>query len=83
MKIKACYQTFQGTPVEIVEQLRELLLDKASAPDVESYIGHIKRTYKMFTDTDMLLPDGATDVRIREMFGYMEGLGILEVLPDA
>lgn len=68
--------------MEIVEELRGLLFDNRIAPDVESYIRHIQQAYELIIGEKMELRDGPLDTRIRDMFAYMESIGILEVLED-
>lgn len=81
MKIKANGTVFEGAPQEIVEQLRELLLNPEEAPDAAGYVAHIKSVYEMIVGEEMLL-EGDLDQQIEDMFLYLEYIGILEVLED-
>lgn len=83
MKIIACDKTFEGSPREIIESLRELPLDIADIPDAEAYIRHIQRTYKMAYGKEMVLPDFDLDGRIRAMFAILEDAGLMEVVEYA
>lgn len=79
MKITAYGRTFEGSPQEIIESLRDLLLDAAYISDAEAYIRHIQRTYKMAYGKEMALPKTGLDGRIRAMFAILEDAGLMEV----
>lgn len=81
MKIKACNKIYEGSPQEIVGQLRELLLNPDEAPDTESYVEHIKSIYLLIIGEEMLL-EGNLDQQIEDMFHYLEYIGIMEILED-
>lgn len=82
MRICIDERTFEGTPQDIVEDLRELLLDPDIAPDNEAYIEHIKRSYERITGEEMLLPETGIDERIRAMFRELDAMGFMEVLDE-
>lgn len=80
MKICVYDRTFEGSPMEIVESLRQLLFNITDIPDAEAYIRHIKRTYQMAYNREMILPNVDLDGRIRAMFAILEEAELAEVL---
>lgn len=82
MKICINEKTFDGSPKQIVEALRGLLLDPSIAPTNEAYVLHIKKAYEFITGEQMKLPDADLDKRIRAMFRELGAMGFMEVLSD-
>ena len=83
MKICIDERAYQGSAVEIMEQLRQQTFDPTEYPDIESYIHQLRSNFIRATDLDCPLPDGDAEEQAQAMFAHLARAGALEVLEDA
>ena len=57
MKIRIDERTYEGTGVEIMDQLRQETFDPTEYPDTESYIWQLRSNFMRATDLECDLPD--------------------------
>ena len=82
MKIQIEDRTYEGTAVEIMEELRKLNSVLEEYPDTESYIRQLQRNFIRSTEMDCPLPNGDTEKRARAMFAHLAKVDALEILDD-
>ena len=82
MKIRIDERTYEGTAVEILDQLRLASFDPAEFPDAESYLWQLRSNFIRATDLDCPLPNGSLEQQARAMFALLAKAGALEVLED-
>ena len=82
MRIQIEDRTYEGTAVEIMEELRKLNSVLEEYPDTESYIRQLQRNFIRSAEMDCPLPKGDTEKRARAMFAHFASVDALEILDD-
>ena len=82
MKIRIDERPFEGSAVEILDQLRLASFDPAEFPDAESYLWQLRSNFMRATDLDCALPDSGLERQARAMFALLAKAGAMEVLDD-
>ena len=82
MKIKIDERTYEGSGMEILDQLRLASFDPIEFPDAESYLWQLRSNFMRATDLDCTLPDSGLERQARAMFALLEKAGAMEVLED-
>ena len=82
MKIQIEDRTYEGTAVEIMEELRKLNSVLEEYPDTESYIRQLQRNFIRSTSRDCRLPNRDTEKMARAMFAHLAKVDALEILDD-
>ena len=82
MKIRVDERTYEGSAVEILDQLRLASFDPAEFPDAESYLWQLRSNFMRATDLDCALPDSGLERQARAMFALLAKAGAMEVLDD-
>ena len=82
MKLRIDERTYEGSGVEILEQLRLASFDPAEFPDAESYLWQLRSNFMRATDLECPLPDGSLERQAKAMFALLAKAGALEVLED-
>ncbi len=82
MKIRIDERPYEGTAVEILDQLRLASFDPAEFPDAESYLWQLRSNFMRATDLDCALPGSGLERQARAMFALLEKAGAMEVLDD-
>ena len=80
MKLRINDHIHEGTALEIVEQLYELLQDSAEFPDIESYIWQMHANFVRSTGIDFDLPEGDLEEQACALLSAFAKAGALEVL---
>lgn len=82
MKLRIDERTYEGSGVEILEQLRLASFDPTEFPDAESYLWQLRSNFMRATDLECPLPDGSLERQAKAMFALLAKVGALEVLED-
>ena len=82
MKIRIDERTYEGSAVEVLDQLRLASFDPAEFPDAESYLWQLRSNFMRATDLDCALPDSGLERRARAMSALLAKAGAMEVLDD-
>ena len=82
MKIRIDERTYEGSGVEILDQLRLASFDPAEFPDAESYLWQLRSNFMRATDLDCVLPDSGLERQARAMFALLAKAGAMEVLDN-
>lgn len=82
MKIRIDENTYEGSGMEIMEQLRQQTFDPAEYPDTESYICQLQSNFIRATDLDCALPEGDVERQARAMFAHLAKAGALMILEE-
>jgi len=82
MKLRIEETEYEGTGVEIMDQLRLAAFDPTEYPDTESYIWQLRANYIRMTDRDCVLPDHGEEEQAQAMFAALAGIGALEILEE-
>lgn len=82
MKLRIDERTYEGSGVEILEQLRLVSFDPTEFPDAESYLWQLRSNFMRATDLECPLPEGSLERQARAMFALLAKAGALEVLED-
>ena len=82
MKIRIDERTYEGSGVEILDQLRLASFDPAEFPDTESYLWQLRSNFMRATDLDCALLGSGLERQARAMFALLEKAGAMEVLDD-
>lgn len=80
MKIMIDETIFQGTPVDILEQLRLLTFDSAEFSTTDAYIRFLQYAVRRMTGKPCPLPEGDTEQRAAAILERLEAIGALERL---
>ena len=78
MKIKIDERPYEGTAVEILDQLRLASFDPTEFPDAESYLRQLRSNFIRATDLDCTLPGSGLERQARAMFALLEKAGAME-----
>ena len=82
MKVRIDERTYEGSAVEILDQLRLASFDPTEFPDAESYLWQLRSNFMRATDLDCTLPDSGLERQSRAMFALLAKAGAMEVLDD-
>ena len=82
MKIRIDERTYEGSGVEILDQLRLASFDPTEFPDAESYLWQLRSNFMRATDLDCVLPDSGLERQARAMFALLAKAGAMEVLDN-
>ena len=82
MKLRIDEKIYEGSGVEILEQLRLTAFDPTEFPDTESYLWQLRSNFMRATDLDCPLPNGSLERQARAMFALLAKTGAMEVLED-
>ena len=82
MKIKIDERPYEGSAVEILDQLRLASFDPTEFPDAESYLWQLRSNFIRATDLECPLPEGSLERQARAMFTLLAKAGALEVLEN-
>lgn len=82
MKLRIDERTYEGSGVEILDQLRLASFDPTEFPDAESYLWQLRSNFMRATDLDCTLLDSGLERQARAMFALLEKAGAMEVLDD-
>ena len=82
MKICIDERAYQGSAVEIMEQLRQQTFDPTEYPDTESYIYQLRSNCIRATDLDCPLPESSVEGQARAMFAHLAKAGALVILEE-
>ena len=82
MKIKIEEQEYEGTGIEIMDQLRGLVFDPLEFPDTESYIRFLQGNAIRTTGLDFPLPPGDPERQARAIFAQLAKVGALVLLEE-
>ena len=82
MKLRIDERTYEGSGVEILEQLRLASFDPAEFPDAESYLWQLRSNFMRATDLECPLPDGSLERQARAMFALLAKAGALMILEE-
>ena len=80
MKVIIEERLYEGTPVEIMERLREENFDPDECPDVDSYISMLRHRFETMTERVCNLPSSSTERRAAVMIDRLESIGALRKL---
>ena len=82
MKICIDEHTYEGSAVEIMEQLRQQTFDPTEYPDTESYIFQLRSNFIRATGLDCPLWSSSVEEQAREMFAHLAKAGALIILEE-
>lgn len=82
MKICIDERTYDGSAVEIMDQLRQQTFDPTEYPDTESYIWQLRSNFIRTTELDCPLPDGSVERQAQTMFAHLAKAGALTILEE-
>ena len=82
MKIKIEEQEYEGTGIEIMDQLRGLVFDPLEFPDTESYIRFLQGNAMRTTGLAFPLPPGDPERQARAIFAQLAKVGALVLLEE-
>ena len=79
MKIRIDERTYEGSAVEILDQLRLASFDPTEFPDAGSYLWQLRSNFMRATDLDCALPEGSLERQARAMFALLAKAGALMI----
>ena len=82
MKICIDERAYEGSAVEIMEQLRQQTFDPTEYPDTESYIYQLRSNFIRTTGLDCPLPDSGVAGQARALFAHLAKAGALVILEE-
>ena len=82
MKICIEESTYEGTPIEILTQLRAIHFDADTFDGMEGYIRYMQNTIRRMTERPCELPEDSTDERAAALIHVLHGIGALELLEE-
>ena len=82
MKICIEESAYEGTPIEILTQLRALHFDAGTFDGTEGYIRYMQNTIRRMTETPCELPEGSTEERAAALIHVLGEIGALELLEE-
>lgn len=80
MKIRIEEQEYSGSPIEIVDQLREESFDKEELPDVESFVWYTKNNFERMTELACDLPEGNISAQVVTVLNALASIDAIEIL---
>ena len=82
MKICIDERAYEGSAVEIMEQLCQQTFDPTEYPDTESYIYQLRSNFMRPTDLDCPLPESGVEGQALAMFAHLAKAGALVILEE-
>ena len=82
MRICIEESTYEGTPIEILAQLRAMHFDADTVDGTEGYIRYMQNTIRRMTETQCELPEGSTEERAAALIHVLQEIGALELLEE-
>lgn len=80
MRIRIDEDTYEGSPADIIDDLREQSFHKDDFPNMESFLRHMRNNFTRLTDMPCELPEGNADVRAKAMLERLAEVDALEIL---
>ena len=83
-RMKICIEesTYEGTPIEILTQLRALHFDAGTFDGTEGYIRYMQNTIRRMTEQPCELPESSTEERAAALIHVLQEIGALELLEE-
>ena len=83
-RMKICIEesTYEGTPIEILAQLRALHFDAGTFDGTEGYIRYMQNTIRRMTEQPCELPESSTEERAAALIHVLQEIGALELLEE-
>ena len=83
-RMRICIEesTYEGTPIEILAQLRALHFDAGTFDGTEGYIRYMQNTIRRMTEQPCELPDDSTEERAAALIHVLQEIGALELLEE-
>ena len=82
MKICIEESAYEGTPIEILTQLRAMHFDAGTFDGMEGYIRYMQNTIRRMTETQCELPEGGEEERAAALIHVLGEIGALELLEE-
>ena len=82
MKLRIDERTYEGSGVEILEQLRLTSFDPTEFPDARSYLEQLRASFIRATGLDCPLPEGSVERQAKAMIRQLARYGALEMIRD-
>ena len=73
---------YEGTPIEILTQLRAMHFAADTFDGTEGYIRYMQNTVRRMTEIPCELPEGSTEERAAALIRVMGEIGALELLEE-
>lgn len=80
MKVLIDETIYEGTAVEILDQLRLQTFDKREFPNTDAYLRFVWDNIRRMTDMPCELPEGSLERRSAALLEVLERIGALERL---
>jgi len=83
-RMRICIEesTYEGTPIEILTQLRALHFDAGTFDGTEGYIRYMQNTIRRMTEQPCELPESSTGERAAALIRVLSEIGALELLEE-
>ena len=81
MRICIEESTYEGTPIEILAQLRAYF-DAGTFDGTEGYIRYMQNTIRRMTEQPCELPESSTGERAAALIHVLQEIGALELLEE-
>ena len=83
-RMRICIEesTYEGTPIEILTQLRTLHFDAGTFDGTEGYIRYMQNTIRRMTEQPCELPESSTEERAAALIHVLQEIGALELLEE-
>ena len=72
----------EGTPIEILTQLRAMHFGADTFDGMEGYIRYMQNTIRRMTEQPCELPEGSTEERAAALIRVLSEIGALELLEE-
>lgn len=82
MKIRIEEEVYEGSPADILDDLRQESFRKEDFPNTESFLRYMRNNFVRLTDMPCGLPKGSTEARARAMLERLADIDALEILED-
>lgn len=80
MRIRIDEDTYEGSPADIIDDLREQSFHKDDFPNTKSFLCHMRNNFTRLTDMPCELPEGSADIRAKAMLERLAEIDALEIL---
>lgn len=80
MKVLIDETIYEGSTVEILDQLRALTFDPQEFPSTDTYIRYLQDSIRRMTDLPCKLPTSSVEQRASVLLETLERIGALERL---
>ena len=83
-RMRICIEesTYEGTPIEILAQLRAMHFDAGTFDGTEGYIRYMQNTIRRMTEQPCELPESSTGERAAALIRVLSEIGALELLEE-